>query len=91
MKYEPGDIEPKWQKRWFEERIYGTGSRHDKEAILFRRESGRRTVSERAFCASEVGAEGTPFYNLMMFPYPSCRGSTWGICMRSRVRIFMVG
>ena len=46
MKYEPNDIEPKWQKKWLEERIY----------------------------EPDLDGAKKPFYNLMMFPYPSAEG-----------------
>lgn len=46
MRYNPREIEPKWQKRWLKERVY--------EPDLKRAEK--------------------PFYNLMMFPYPSAEG-----------------
>jgi len=46
MKYEPGNIEPKWQKKWLEERIY----------------------------EPDLDGAKRPFYNLMMFPYPSAEG-----------------
>ncbi|MBI4094685.1 MAG: class I tRNA ligase family protein, partial [Candidatus Liptonbacteria bacterium] len=46
MKYNPKKIEPRWQKKWLEEKIY--------EPDLEKAER--------------------PFYNLMMFPYPSAEG-----------------
>jgi len=45
-KYNPGDIEPKWQRKWLEERIY----------------------------EPDLDKPKRPFYNLMMFPYPSAEG-----------------
>ncbi|MGB7957392.1 MAG: class I tRNA ligase family protein [Minisyncoccia bacterium] len=45
-KYEPRDIESKWQKKWLEERIY----------------------------EPDLDKAKRPFYNLMMFPYPSAEG-----------------
>ncbi len=45
-KYDPGKIEKKWQKRWFDEKLY---------------EPNLDTAKK-------------PFYNLMMFPYPSAEG-----------------
>ncbi len=45
-KYQPSVIEPKWQKRWEEEKIY----------------------------SPNLDGAKKPFYNLMMFPYPSAEG-----------------
>ncbi|MCL5970363.1 MAG: leucine--tRNA ligase [Patescibacteria group bacterium] len=45
-KYEPQKIEPKWQKRWQESKIY----------------------------SPDLDKAEKPFYNLMMFPYPSAEG-----------------
>jgi leucyl-tRNA synthetase len=46
MKYDHSKIEPKWQKKWLEERVYEPDLKNAKR----------------------------PFYNLMMFPYPSAEG-----------------
>jgi len=54
MKYDPGEIERKWQKLWFEHGVYEPGL-----------ESAKKPVRQ---------ALGKPFYNLMMFPYPSGDG-----------------
>jgi leucyl-tRNA synthetase len=59
-KYNPHKIEDKWQKKWLEERIY--------EPDLDRRSDDRREP------ASGDARQGRPFYNLMMFPYPSAEG-----------------
>jgi len=45
-KYEPKEIEEKWQKKWLEEGIY----------------------------EPDLDRAKKPFYNLMMFPYPSAEG-----------------
>jgi leucyl-tRNA synthetase len=45
-KYNPQEIEPKWQKKWLEERVY----------------------------EPDLDGAKRPFYNLMMFPYPSAEG-----------------
>jgi leucyl-tRNA synthetase len=45
-KYQPKEIEPKWQKKWLEEKIY----------------------------EPDLDDAKKPFYNLMMFPYPSAEG-----------------
>jgi len=45
-KYQPSEIEPKWQERWRRERIFQPDIKKAKK----------------------------PFYNLMMFPYPSAEG-----------------
>lgn len=45
-KYIPSQIEPKWQKKWREEKIY----------------------------EPDLDKASKPFYNLMMFPYPSAEG-----------------
>ena len=55
-KYEPRDIEPKWQKKWLEERVY----------------------------EPDLDKAKKPFYNLMMFPYPSAEGFMSAICTLSR-------
>jgi leucyl-tRNA synthetase len=46
MKYNPREIEPKWQKKWLEERVY----------------------------EPDLDEAKKPFFNLMMFPYPSAEG-----------------
>jgi leucyl-tRNA synthetase len=53
-KYNPSEIEPKWQKVWVEKGIYQPDL---KNAKPFGQAQGKR-----------------PFYNLMMFPYPSAEG-----------------
>jgi len=45
-KYNPQEIEPKWQKKWEENKIYHP----------------------------DLDKANRPFYNLMMFPYPSAEG-----------------
>ena len=45
-KYIPSQIEPKWQKKWREEKLY----------------------------SPDLDKAPKPFYNLMMFPYPSAEG-----------------
>lgn len=45
-KYIPSDIEPKWQKKWKEDKLY----------------------------SSDLDKAPNPYYNLMMFPYPSAEG-----------------
>jgi len=44
--YNPQEIEPKWQKKWAEEKVY----------------------------TPDLEKAKRPFYNLMMFPYPSAEG-----------------
>ena len=44
--YTPADIEPRWQKRWEEAKVY----------------------------QPDLNTANKPFYNLMMFPYPSAEG-----------------
>jgi leucyl-tRNA synthetase len=46
VRYDPREIEPRWQAEWQRTRLYETDLRHPRR----------------------------PFYNLMMFPYPSAEG-----------------
>ncbi|MDP3710777.1 MAG: class I tRNA ligase family protein [bacterium] len=46
MRYNPSEIEPKWQKQWLKEKVY----------------------------EPDLKLAKNPFYNLMMFPYPSGEG-----------------
>lgn len=57
-KYFPEKIEAKWQKKWKESRIY----QPDMDSAKRLSASEKRTTTT------------TPFYNLMMFPYPSAEG-----------------
>ncbi|MDZ4299673.1 MAG: class I tRNA ligase family protein, partial [Candidatus Sungbacteria bacterium] len=58
MRYNPKKIEAKWQKKWLAEKIY-------EPDLTSQRKNSRQdqTVKLRK-----------PFYNLMMFPYPSAEG-----------------
>jgi len=60
MRYDPKKIEAKWQKKWLAEKIY---------------EPDFRLATPRlASLARDKNAAVQPFYNLMMFPYPSAEG-----------------
>ncbi len=66
-KYKPNEIEPKWQKKWESDRVYSP----DIEAVS---KSVSEVLSQDASTSSTVGKRSMPFYNLMMFPYPSAEG-----------------
>ncbi len=80
MKYAPSAIEPKWQAKWEEAGVYqpdldsanpSTGSaREFPEA----KKLSKKTIGYKLQLASKQPQKGTPFYNLMMFPYPSAEG-----------------
>src|SRR5215469_11445413 len=64
--FDPLTIEPKWQTKWEKEGIY----QPDFDA------ANVSTDSERAKSKVEPNKNRhkKPFYNLMMFPYPSAEG-----------------
>src|SRR5437868_13488336 len=57
--YEPLKIEPKWQAKWENERVY---------------QPKLDTASSAKGSGQSSSSHGKPFYNLMMFPYPSAEG-----------------
>ncbi|MEK7546732.1 MAG: alpha/beta fold hydrolase [Patescibacteria group bacterium] len=66
MKYDFKKIESKWQKVWQNEGVYEPNLKEDKNSTLrpVRPAQGKRAQGKKA----------SPFYNLMMFPYPSAEG-----------------
>ncbi|MBA3724058.1 MAG: leucine--tRNA ligase [Candidatus Levybacteria bacterium] len=62
VKYDPKSIELKWQSKWQQEAIYQP-QLDSANSIL-----ASKDVS------TEAKKSGKPYYNLMMFPYPSAEG-----------------
>ena len=58
MRYDPKKIEVKWQKKWLAVKTYEPSFVKDSVDI--------KTLADTS--------AGNPFYNLMMFPYPSAEG-----------------
>ena len=79
MKYYPQKIESKWQREWLKEQVYephfvpprGTsrGKPHSAKTTRGKPHSAKATRGKPDF-----GSAKKPFYNLMMFPYPSAEG-----------------
>lgn len=59
MTYDHKAVEPKWSKMWQEQHTY---------------EPNRSNVSSGKGATTPDTTSKTPFYNLMMFPYPSAEG-----------------
>jgi leucyl-tRNA synthetase len=74
MKYEPGDTEPKWQKKWLEERIYEPDLDTAKKPFYSDARAAEGPSAGGRSTRAKSEQKGTPFYNLMMFPYPSAEG-----------------
>jgi leucyl-tRNA synthetase len=78
--YDPSTIEPKWQSKWEKEGIYqpdldvanknNSFSMEQKSSVqpAFDSEKSKTRAKEKSSKKKE------PFYNLMMFPYPSAEG-----------------
>src|SRR5258707_15532136 len=64
--FEPSSIELKWQAKWEKERVY----QPDLDAASFETASQKNSHEAK----KNNDKSGTPFYNLMMFPYPSAEG-----------------
>src|SRR3982751_5458230 len=71
--YSPKTIEPKWQAKWLSEKTYqpqldsaNPKTRHDAK-LKSENDTNDKTPLKQP-------QPGTPFYNLMMFPYPSAEG-----------------
>jgi leucyl-tRNA synthetase len=58
-KYDSLTIEPKWQAKWEEERVY---------------QPDLGSANQFTNNPSDKAQDARPFYNLMMFPYPSAEG-----------------
>ena len=69
MRYQPKVIESKWQRKWLAERVYEPDFRR---APLEVGRLGRLPMRKRTGLLT--GRAKKPFYNLMMFPYPSAEG-----------------
>ena len=70
QKYNPSEIEAKWQKVWKEKKIY---SPNLDASTPFSAAKPFDSVSS-AMNSESNGQGFRPFYNLMMFPYPSAEG-----------------
>ena len=68
MRYDPKKIEVKWQKKWLAEKTY--------EPSFIPVKSGLRRGKPNPIPrqARDKKSAKRPFYNLMMFPYPSAEG-----------------
>lgn len=72
-KYDSKSIELKWQSKWTKDKVYqpqmdtANGSASHGSALKGHNE-------QKTTLASNRPTTGTPFYNLMMFPYPSAEG-----------------
>lgn len=65
-KYRPSTIEPKWQSKWEVEGVYQPDL-----------DNANASASHKSKLKGKVNAQAhlaSPFYNLMMFPYPSAEG-----------------
>lgn len=72
VKYEPKSIEPKWQSKWQQKKLYQP--RLDSAKLKASHDAAsKKEKSVEAKLASKR-TTGEPFYNLMMFPYPSAEG-----------------
>ncbi|MEK7517394.1 MAG: class I tRNA ligase family protein [Patescibacteria group bacterium] len=72
-KYDPREIESYWQKIWEEQKIYSPNL--DASTPPCTRRCGASLRTKKPFDPSaSLRAQGKPFYNLMMFPYPSAEG-----------------
>src|SRR5579872_4476701 len=67
--YEHLTIEPKWQAKWEKEKVY----QPDLDTASSAKVSKASSVSHKNSSFAKVSKE-RPFYNLMMFPYPSAEG-----------------
>ena len=66
LRYDPKTIEIKWQKKWLKEKIYEPAfAPAAAKAVAGKKASAGKPDFKRA---------RKPFYNLMMFPYPSAEG-----------------
>ena len=66
--YNPNEVEPYWQKVWEENGIYSPNLDTAKKPF----DPSASPCSRR--CGASLRTQGKPFYNLMMFPYPSAEG-----------------
>ena len=72
MKYNFQEIENKWQRRWLEDKTYEPDLDGDLPTLRpIRYTQGRPEGLEGR---QAQGKKAPPFYNLMMFPYPSAEG-----------------
>ena len=68
-KYDPKAIELKWQAKWQQEKTYQP--RLDSAKV----KASHKLASSNVIAGKgDLASKGTPFYNLMMFPYPSAEG-----------------
>lgn len=75
--YFPSQIEKKWQKRWLKEKVYEPSfakASKGKPDLSRAKKLSFAPPSRNATEGQDKASEGKPFYNLMMFPYPSAEG-----------------
>lgn len=76
QKYSPKTIEPKWQAKWLLEKVYQPqlDSAKLKASHELASKGKRARIAKSASNAPTRPTTGEPFFNLMMFPYPSAEG-----------------
>lgn len=76
LKYTPKAIESKWQSKWLLENVYQPQLDSAKLKISHDLASKNRRNQKVKLASKEStrATTGEPFYNLMMFPYPSAEG-----------------
>ncbi len=67
-KYSPNSIELKWQSKWQQAKVY------QPQLGSAKSQTSHKLASNNKEDLASRPAIGTPFYNLMMFPYPSAEG-----------------
>ncbi|MEK9195558.1 MAG: class I tRNA ligase family protein, partial [Patescibacteria group bacterium] len=65
-RYFPSQIEKKWQEKWLKEKVY--------EPSFAKASKGKSDLLHAKKSPKGEARHGRPFYNLMMFPYPSAEG-----------------
>ncbi|MEK7083597.1 MAG: leucine--tRNA ligase, partial [Patescibacteria group bacterium] len=65
-RYFPSQIEKKWQQKWLKEKVY--------EPSFAKTSKGKSDLLHAKKSPKGEARHGRPFYNLMMFPYPSAEG-----------------
>lgn len=73
VKFSPSTIEPKWQSKWEQEKVYQPDLKAAKSSSI-EEKAAKPNANSNIGSASKKVEPGTPFYNLMMFPYPSAEG-----------------
>jgi len=74
--YEPSTIEPKWQAKWEKEGTYQPDLDSANKLTTSNQKSNEANISlvSKDSTQLKLVKNKQPFYNLMMFPYPSAEG-----------------